>query len=202
MKIQISLRISAVWSESSQGALRIAKDPKHVQADSEDWSDCVNVQADMGFDGRTFNFEGSALPRLRADPGRFMRGLDLIKFPYFLYVFGQTGLSKQCWPRSDAAERGVWSGSTLFATHPTILHTFAGRKIDLLKRNIMLKGQEVWIFRVNTVYQNLSKVSKISYEKEILGQKGLRLNPLWIRPWDRRTLLFFIHIFYVTWFTD
>ena len=26
-----------------------------------------------------------------------------------------TDMSKQCRPRSDAAERGVWSGSTLFA---------------------------------------------------------------------------------------
>ena len=28
------------------------------------------------------------------------------------------GISKQCRPRSDAAKRRVWSGSTLFATHP------------------------------------------------------------------------------------
>ena len=25
------------------------------------------------------------------------------------------GIWKQCWPRSDAAEGGIWSGSTLFA---------------------------------------------------------------------------------------
>ena len=31
--------------------------------------------------------------------------IDLIEFPYLLYVFGETGLSKQCRPRSDAAER-------------------------------------------------------------------------------------------------
>ena len=29
---------------------------------------------------------------------------------YLLYVIGQRGLSKQFRPRSDAAERGVWSG--------------------------------------------------------------------------------------------
>ena len=33
----------------------------------------------------------------------------------------QTSLRKQCRPRSDATERGVWSGSTLFATRPAIL---------------------------------------------------------------------------------
>ena len=46
-----------------------------------------------------------------------------------LYIFGQTGLSKQCRPRSDAAKRGVWSGSTLLATHPAILYTFTGSKL-------------------------------------------------------------------------
>ena len=38
-------------------------------------------------------------------------GVDLIKLPLLLYVFGQTDLSRQCRLRSDAAERGVWSGS-------------------------------------------------------------------------------------------
>ena len=35
-KIQISLRIRAVWSESSLGTLRIAKDAKFPHADNED----------------------------------------------------------------------------------------------------------------------------------------------------------------------
>ena len=71
-----------------------------------------------------------------ADPGGFLRGFDLIIIPYLLCVFRQTGLSKQCSPRSDAAERGVWSGSTLIATHPAILHTLTGTKMALLKRRI------------------------------------------------------------------
>ena len=79
---------------------------------------------------------------LGADTGRFLRGwgwgwgFDLIMSPYLLYVFGLAVLSKQCRPRSDAAERGVRSESTLLATHPEILHTFTGRKKDLLKRSI------------------------------------------------------------------
>ena len=36
-----------------------------------------------------------------------LRAFDLIKLPYFLYVFGKRGLSKQCRPRSDAAEPAV-----------------------------------------------------------------------------------------------
>ena len=63
-------------------------------------------------------------------------GSDLIKLSYFFYVFGQTGLSKQCRLRSDAAECGIWSGSTLFATDTAILHIFVSSKMDLLKKII------------------------------------------------------------------
>ena len=36
--------------------------------------------------------------------------------------------------RSDAAEVGIWSGSTLFATHPALfLDTSAGSKIDFFQ---------------------------------------------------------------------
>ena len=64
------------------------------------------------------------------------KGFNLITLPQLLYVFGQTGLSKQCRPRSDATERGVWSGSALFATHPAILHSFTQVVKWTLKRNI------------------------------------------------------------------
>ena len=47
VKIQISLRISAVWSESSLGAFRIAKDAKFLYADNEDWPYCAEAQADL-----------------------------------------------------------------------------------------------------------------------------------------------------------
>ena len=55
----------------------------------------------------------TALPKHRmahcsgADPGGFLSGFDLIILPYLLYVFGQTGLTKQWRPRSDAAKHGV-----------------------------------------------------------------------------------------------
>ena len=68
------------------------------------------------------------LTTTRAVSEFFLRGFHLIKLPYFLYVFGKTGLSKQCRPRSDSSERGVWSGSTPFATPPAILYTFIGWK--------------------------------------------------------------------------
>ena len=68
----------------------------------------------------------------RGRDGKGVKG-DLFKLAYLLYVFGKTSLSKQCRPRSDAVHRSVWSGSTLFATHPAILYTFIGNKMNLLK---------------------------------------------------------------------
>ena len=65
---------------------------------------------------------------------REWRRFDLIKLPYLLTYSDRLG--KQFRPRSDAAKHGIWSGSTLFATHPTILHTFTGSKMDLFKRRI------------------------------------------------------------------
>ena len=53
--------------------------------------------------------------------------------PYLPYVFGQTGLSKQYRPRWDAAEHGVSSGSTLFATHPAVLDTTSGSELYWFK---------------------------------------------------------------------
>ena len=47
LKTQISLGFHPVWSESSLCALCIAKDPKLLQADSKDWSDWVDAQADL-----------------------------------------------------------------------------------------------------------------------------------------------------------
>ena len=46
-KIQISLRIRAVWSESYLGAFWIANDAKFNQSDNEDWSDSADAQADL-----------------------------------------------------------------------------------------------------------------------------------------------------------
>ena len=99
------------------------------------------------------------------DPGRILRRFDLNIVPYLLCVFGQTGMSKRCRSRSDAAERGVWSGSTLFATHPAILHTFLGSEMDLLTRS------------TRKSVPNLSNVSYISYENKFFSQTEARLNP-------------------------
>ena len=44
---QISLGIRPVWSESSLCAQWVAKDPSFLHADSEDWSDWADAQADL-----------------------------------------------------------------------------------------------------------------------------------------------------------
>ena len=46
-KTQISLGICPVWSESSLWAQWVAKDPMLLHADSKDWSDWVDAQADL-----------------------------------------------------------------------------------------------------------------------------------------------------------
>ena len=43
-KIQISLRIRAVWSESSLGAFWIAKDAKFLYADNEDYDQTARMR--------------------------------------------------------------------------------------------------------------------------------------------------------------
>ena len=50
---------------------------------------------------------------------------------YLPKLMGQTGLSKQCTPRSNAMECGILSWSVFFDIHPDILDTLTGSKIDL-----------------------------------------------------------------------
>ena len=46
-KTQISLGICPVWSESSLCAQWVAKDPSFLDADSKDWLDWADGQADL-----------------------------------------------------------------------------------------------------------------------------------------------------------
>ena len=46
-KTQITLGIHPVWSESSLCTQWVAKDPSFFHADSEDWSDWDDAQADL-----------------------------------------------------------------------------------------------------------------------------------------------------------
>ena len=71
------------------------------------------------------------------DSGWFLKGFNLIKLPYLLYVFGQTSLSKQCrppdqTPRSAASDLGIYC----LPLSQQFLHTFPRSKMDLLKRSI------------------------------------------------------------------
>ena len=73
----------------------------------------------------------------------------------FTIRIGQTGLSKQCRPKWDAAFCGVSSGSALFATHPAIFkHCVEHRVVNCICSNFrtrMLKSWSIWILRVNMV---------------------------------------------------
>ena len=59
---------------------------------------------------------------------------------------GQTGLRKQWRPWSDAAERGVWSGSTLFVYHPAFISWYTCMSFPA--QNLQEKGlilHEIWL---------------------------------------------------------
>ena len=65
---KISMRIRTVWSEYSQGTLWVAKDPKRLQADSEDSGQHARMHRLMWvFAGRSCNPVGIAVARLICD---------------------------------------------------------------------------------------------------------------------------------------
>ena len=75
----------------------------------------------------------------------------MIKQRFLPQIFWQTDRSK-LWARSDAAFCGVWSKSTLFATHQAILDTFTYSDIDLwILLEVHGKELHMRIFLVNTV---------------------------------------------------
>ena len=57
-KTQINLGIRPVWSESSLCAQWVAKDPRFLHADSEDWSDWADAQADLSLRWAHTHFVG------------------------------------------------------------------------------------------------------------------------------------------------
>ena len=63
-KTQISLGIRPVWSESSLSVQWIAKDPRFLHADSEDWSHWANAQADLRLRWAHSLFVGFVVSRL------------------------------------------------------------------------------------------------------------------------------------------
>ena len=63
-KTQISLGICPVWSESSLCTQWVAKDPSFLQADSKDWSDWADAQADLSLRWAHTHFVGFVVSRL------------------------------------------------------------------------------------------------------------------------------------------
>ena len=54
-----------------------------------------------------------------------------MEIPYLPLVYSKY-MNKQCRPKSDATKRGIWSGSTLFATQ-YFLDTLSGSPMALFK---------------------------------------------------------------------
>ena len=63
-KAQISLGIRPVWSQSSLCAQWVAKDPSFLHADSKDWSDWADAQADLSLRWAHSHFVGFVMRRL------------------------------------------------------------------------------------------------------------------------------------------
>ena len=63
-KTQISLGIRSVWTESSQCDQWVAEDPRFLHANSEDWSDWADAQADLCLRWTHNHFVGFVMSRL------------------------------------------------------------------------------------------------------------------------------------------
>ena len=135
-KTQISLGICSVWSVSSLCAQCVAKDPRFLHADSEDWSDWLDAQADLHLRWAPTHFVGfvmsrlicqqhlltfkSSLRRILLSIEKLFSRLDLCTgwriwlkpssktffFNLFVSSFPLGDLAKECRPWSDAAEHG------------------------------------------------------------------------------------------------
>ena len=112
----------------------------------------------------------------------------------------QTGQSKQCRPWSDAALRGVWSGSTLFATHRAmVLNTRTGSKMDFkfAKYGKEIRCNNSWdkygnqVTVIRTIKFCWSRYSVTSSDMHILSQsaKHYTVELQWLEHlWDHGNL--------------
>ena len=79
-KTQISLGIHPVWSESSLCAQWVAKDPSFLHADSEDWSDRANAQADLSLHWQYNHFVGFLMSWLKSVQTSLLNNMIAILF--------------------------------------------------------------------------------------------------------------------------
>ena len=90
-KTQISLGIRPLWSESLLCAQWVAKDSVLLQADSEDWSDWADAQADLSL--RWAHSQGF----IEAETGVTWKKIIINIFSWFLYQMKE--LKKYSLPR-------------------------------------------------------------------------------------------------------
>ena len=109
-KIQISLRIHAVWSESSLGVFWIAKDAEFLHADNEDCSDCTNAQVALSV--RWAHISAGTFPHAGFQRNSLSQSQQYLKCD-------QRRLISACSPALHALSR-----STQFAERMFIVHTF------------------------------------------------------------------------------
>ena len=91
-KIQISLGIRPVWSESSLSAWRKLGSLATYWVHSEDWSDWADAQADMSLRGRTCHFFGFVMRQLIFDNHSIIKSRENLS----LGIYDQVGLKSAC----------------------------------------------------------------------------------------------------------
>ena len=106
-------QITQVWSEPSLCAQWVVKDLSFLHADSDNW---VNAQADLSLCWAHMPFCWFCHEVAHILYAMDVLSMDLWHFPqlsglpWWSQVFGQTGLSKQCRPRSNCSTRSslIW----------------------------------------------------------------------------------------------
>ena len=101
---------------------------------------------------------------------------------------GQTDLSKQCRPRSDAT-CGIWSGSTLFATFPVVLfYSLTGGKFKMVltefSSSCIMPYQLLWVILLSPRKRKKSDNKANDHRKE-RNREG------WVKSRNKRNMPLF-----------
>ena len=94
-------------------------------------------------------YPGTVLPTIMV----ILPNTAINRLPYILYIFDQTGLSKQCRPGSDAAIAASDQGLHRLLLIQKILGILMGSKLEMRKiRTRMVGSNSFRIRRVNTTF--------------------------------------------------
>ena len=91
-KTRINLGIRPVWSESSLCAQWVAKYPSFLHADSEDWSDWTDAQADLSLCWAHTHFVGFVMRRLTCNWGPHIEFSAYFSFVWVNFTYDKSSV--------------------------------------------------------------------------------------------------------------